>query len=261
MASLKRAFMSPLVLIDFDQTITTRDTIALLGQFGLSKGFCSKPWSYFVDKYLEDYQKIKQPEATSDLKTYLTQLDAYRAVEEASLARVSQHKVFRGLTRQELFDQGKQLSQSYLQPNVIDALKPIKQNVRIVSLNWSSDWIQGFLYTLGIEKEHIYSNDLVFDHQQLCTGEIMSNILTAKDKQQIVEMLDRKVIFVGDSLGDIEALVKAEIGIIIGRNKSLLSCLESLGYRVEEDLCTKKTLYRVDNWHQISQLIDKYVCS
>ncbi|OBZ81027.1 hypothetical protein A0J61_10925 [Choanephora cucurbitarum] len=204
MASIRRAFMSPLILIDFDQTITTKDTIALLGQFGLSNTSCLKPWSYFVDRYLEDYQTIQQPKA-QDFKTYLAQLDAYRPIEQASLARVSHHKVFEGLTRQALFDEGKQLSQRFLQPHVIQTLKPIKHHVRIVSLNWSKDWIQGFLHAVGIEKEQIYSNDLVFN-QTHCTGEIVPMILTAKDKQDVIDRLDHEVVFIGDSLGDIEAL-------------------------------------------------------
>ncbi|KAI8098431.1 HAD-like domain-containing protein [Gilbertella persicaria] len=240
--------MSPLLLVDFDQTITTKDTIALLGQFGLSLKQ-NKPWSFFVDNYLQDYNKVSIPDTHTDFRSYAASLDSYRPVEKASLERVSQYKVFEGLTRQQLFDQGAEHSKEYLRPHVIETLQQHRDHVRIVSLNWSKDWIQGFLSELDIPKEHIYSNELTFSNEGKCTGDIVPTILTAGDKQRVIETFKqgRRVIYIGDSLGDIEALVEADMGIIIGNNASLLSSLKTFGYH---------SLHRVDDWYQIQQLLE-----
>jgi 2-hydroxy-3-keto-5-methylthiopentenyl-1-phosphate phosphatase len=204
---------APIVLIDFDQTITLKDTIGVLGEFGIAKNNYSKPWSYFVDSYLEDYRghqaHLPDLPTNSSFKDFVQQLDSYKPVEKASLARVSQHKVFGGLSRHDFVQKGKRLRETLLQPNVISTLKQYKENVRIVSLNWSKDWILGFVSELGLAREQIYSNDVVFVNGT-CTGEITPSILTPGDKQSLIKReiinTNQKVIYIGDSLGDIEAL-------------------------------------------------------
>lgn len=199
-----------LILIDFDQTITINDTIGSLGQFGISQSHCSKPWSYFVDSYLQEYKDHKQclPKANT-FNEFTQQLDSYRPIEKASLTRISHNKVFQGISREAFTQQGMRLSGTELQPNVISVLKAYKDNIRIVSLNWSKDWILGFTSDLGLKREQIYCNDFKFVND-ICTGEIIPHILTAGDKQRIIKSSisssTEKVVYIGDSLGDIEAL-------------------------------------------------------
>lgn len=211
--ALRKGTMPLLILIDFDQTITTRDTIGALGKFGVSYTHNPTPWSYFVDSYLDDYRQHLPAAAAADrdFKAFVEhQLDSYQPIERASQARVSQHKVFEGLTRHALTQQASALRAEYLQPGVISTLKAYRDQVRIVSLNWSKDWIQGFLQDLHVPKQHIYSNDLEFDDDSgKCTGNIVPAILTAGDKQRVINTFrrhDNKTIYIGDSLGDIEAL-------------------------------------------------------
>lgn len=202
----------PLILIDFDQTITTQDTIGPLGQFGVSYTQNSKPWSYFVDSYLEEYRQHRDhlPDIPKgDFKAFVKQLDSYQPIERASQARVSQHKVFEGLSRHTLTQQANTLRADYLKPGVIETLQAYRDQVRIVSLNWSKDWIQGFLQELDFPKHHIFSNDLEFDAASgKCTGNILPAILTTGDKQRVINTFRQhyKTIYIGDSLGDIEAL-------------------------------------------------------
>lgn len=265
-----------LVLIDFDQTITINDTIASLGQFGVSQTHNSKPWSYFVDSYLQEYRHHRDhlPKVT-DFKAFIQQLDSYRPIEQASLSRISNHKVFQGISRQAFIQQGIKLSQIELQPNVISTLKAHKENIRIVSLNWSKDWILGFTKDVGLKPEQIYCNDLTFEND-ICTGEIIPHILTAGDKQRIIKSsitTTEKIIYIGDSLGDIEALgnpnkilyshsintlyiVESDIGIIIGKDNSLIQSLNHFGYSVQDDITKPSHLYRIDHWDQIKTILD-----
>lgn len=211
--TITSAHTMPLILVDFDQTITIKDTIGLLGQFGVAQTHNPKPWSYFVDSYLEDYRAHRDqlPELPKDsnFEDFLQQLDSYKPVEKASLARVSKHKVFEGLSTHAFFEEGQKLREKVLQPVVISTLQQYKESVRIISLNWSKDWILGFLHELELRKDQIYSNDLTFVND-LCTGEIVPQILTTGDKQQLIESSiatnNEKVIYIGDSTGDIGAL-------------------------------------------------------
>lgn len=262
-----------LVLIDFDQTITVHDTIASLGQFGVSQTHSPKPWSYFVDTYLQEYRHHRDGlPKTEDFKAFVDQLNSYKPIEQASLTRISDHRVFQGIPRQKIIQQGAKLSQTELQPNVLATLKAYQDSIRIVSLNWSKDWIVGFT---GLKREQVYCNDLAFEND-ICTGEIVPHILTTGDKQRIIKSsitTTEKVIYVGDSLGDIQPLgnpyfffynlyskaaliVESDVGIIIGKDSSLLQSLNHFGYSVQDDLTQPSQLYRVDHWDQIKTIID-----
>lgn len=225
---LKRAMSSlqvpinplpPLILIDFDQTITKKDTIGLLGEFGVAQTNIPNPWSYFVDSYLEDYRNhrdhLPNLPKDSNFSAFTQQLDSFKPVEKASLARVSKHKVFKGIPRTAFTEEGKRLRETVLQPNVISVLKQYKDDIRIISLNWSKDWILGFIQELDLRKEQVLSNDLRFTSDNISTGEIVPHILTASDKQQIIKESvvkpNQRVIYIGDSLGDIESLGKPRI--------------------------------------------------
>ncbi|KAL7316656.1 hypothetical protein PS15m_005731 [Mucor circinelloides] len=251
---------APLILIDFDQTITKQDTIGTLGKFGVSYARNPKPWSYFVDTYLKDYRDHQDhlPDIPKgDFKAFVKRLDSYQQVERASQVRVSQHKVFEGLTRDTLTHHANSLKTEYLRPGVIDTLQAYKDQIRIISLNWSKDWIQGFLQELDVSKNHIFSNDLEFDALDKCTGNIIPAVLTTGDKQTVINTFRQhyKTIYIGDSLGDIEALIEANVGIIIGNDQSLLNTLQDFGHVVERDVNKPSTLYQVDHWDQIKCLL------
>ncbi|KAI8988910.1 hypothetical protein BDB01DRAFT_833945 [Pilobolus umbonatus] len=256
------------ILVDFDQTITINDTIKYLGQMGNQS---KKPvWSYYVERYLEDYsiheaklavQSTASDFPNTDFGAFIQQLDSYQPVERNSLARVSEHKVFKGLTRSELTEAGKTMSRTELRLDVLSVLKKYdKDQIRIVSFNWSKDWILGFLSPLKLTYHHIHSNDLVFDQHGVCTGEIIPQLLTTSDKQHVIDTLVSSgyssFVYIGDSLGDILPLVKAEVGIIIGRNSSLLSTLKMYGFSIDQ-----KRLFQVDDWRQIEAILDKLHCN
>lgn len=197
-----------LILIDFDQTITMHDTIGTLGQFGVSQTHNSKPWSFFVDSYLKEYRQHRDGlSKPTNFKDFLEQLESYQPIEQASLTRITHHKVFQGLSRQDILKEAQSQRSIQLLPNVLSTLKAYQENIRIVSLNWSKDWIVGFT---GLKRDQIYSNDLNFVND-ICTGEIVPHILTTGDKQRVIQssiVTGEKIIYIGDSLGDIQPLGK-----------------------------------------------------
>ncbi|KAI9492543.1 HAD-like domain-containing protein [Zychaea mexicana] len=258
-----------MILVDFDETITTTETTPLLGQFGLDYHGSSLPWHYFIDTYMEDYNRIKEQFPTNTTAPE-ERIKAFRAAEEASLARIHTRKVFQGLTRQQIFDHGQKLSTSYLRPDALDTLVSIKNNngndcLRIVSVNWSKDWIRGFLEPyLELSYDQICSNDLVYDDQGKATGEIQQEVLTSYDKRRVVQRIkheipqDMPIVYIGDSPGDVLPLVDANTGIVIGDNQRLLKAIKDDFHRtvVESIPSSSRTpgqppIYRVDTWNQI----------
>jgi 2-hydroxy-3-keto-5-methylthiopentenyl-1-phosphate phosphatase len=275
---------SPIILIDFDQTITQKDTIAILGQTALDLNHHSKSWSYFTDSYLDDYRKHKAqlPELPKhDFTAYLNQLESYRPIEKASLARVSAHKVFKGISQNTLNKAAKEQSSKLLQPHVLSVLQEHQEAIRVVSLNWSKDWILGMLHPLNLSRQQIYSNDLEFIKEE-ATGEIMAEILTTGDKKRAIDASkkDAAVIYIGDSTGDMLPLgknddnisndptsnefiylyiVESQVGIIIGQDGSLLKALNDYGFKVQEQVNGQVNgIYRVDNWLQINDIITRF---
>jgi hypothetical protein len=54
--------------------------------------------------------------------------------------------------------------------------------------------------------------------------------------------------------------VKADIGIVVGKNKSLLDALKEYGFTLQEDVSANNasSLYRVDTWNQVKIILDKH---
>ncbi|KAF7724288.1 hypothetical protein EC973_001189 [Apophysomyces ossiformis] len=255
MALAARCHVPPLILVDFDKTITTQDTLELLANTALNLTGSSLKWSYFTDAYMEDYQQQLATMNTS-IPPW-EQLDALRPVEKASLDRISNHKLFQGLTQEQLHSAAKSLSSTYLQPGVLEVLNKVKEQLHIVSLNWSKDWILGFLSPLELPREQVHSNDLEFDKDGRTTGLIQQHLLTTGDKKREVEAIMQsdskaKTVYVGDSLGDLLPIVEADAGVVIGNDTSLLDAIKQMGKQIREGIKrSPNTVYRVDTWKQI----------
>lgn len=196
----------PLVFVDFDQTVTTEETTPLLGQWALDTNKIPLSWSFFVDSYMQDYREIKErlPEGLSEEETF----DALRPAEEKSLARIRDHGVFKDLSRDMVFKQASQVRAKYIQADALDALGRVPlETLSILSVNWSKDWILGFLEPAGVSRDNIKCNDLVLDDRGKTTGEITTDILTASDKwrkvQQLLPQDKFPFIYIGDSFGDL----------------------------------------------------------
>ncbi|KAJ8658275.1 hypothetical protein O0I10_005958 [Lichtheimia ornata] len=255
MSAIKRT----LVLTDFDETITNEDTTALLGQVGLDHQHSNMSWSFFVDAYMEDYNRIKSSIPAN--ATIRERLGAFRPAEAASLDRIEKYSVFRGLTRQYINEQGARHASQYLRPGVVDVLQHVdKDNFRIISVNWSKDWILGFLRPLGLDLEHVYSNDLrYYENNHTATGEITHELLTSVDKEDLMDAIlrktpaDTRTVYVGDSMGDLLPMMKADVGIVMGNNTKLLDAIRNdFSKDIQEGLDNWDTgVYRVDSWTQI----------
>ncbi|KAI9259070.1 hypothetical protein BY458DRAFT_517675 [Sporodiniella umbellata] len=208
-------------VVDFDKTVTWQDTIGVLGGLGLARSKCDHSWRYFTDAYLKEAEQHQGP-AYGDLQSYCDYLESYRPVELASIERVNQHGVFQGLSNAELWAHGQRLGPELVRPDAIRVLRGLDK-LRVLSLNWSKDWIQGCLSPLDIPHPHILANTLV-------EGKIHPSLVTSRDKQnQLAAFNSSPVVYVGDSLGDLEPLMAADLALVIGNDLPLASTLHRYG--------------------------------
>jgi hypothetical protein len=96
--------------------------------------------------------------ATIEQKT--KQLSSLKPVELASLERVSNAGVFARLTRDEIRNGAMELVP--VRDHLQQALQSNIDNLFIVSINWSKDWILGALASSSLSLSAVLSNDLAF---------------------------------------------------------------------------------------------------
>ncbi|KAI8579349.1 hypothetical protein K450DRAFT_242851 [Umbelopsis ramanniana AG] len=260
----------PLIVVDFDETITIKDTISILAHFSYARNLPTDipPWSHFTTAYMKDYGRLKSANAArqiTSLEDKTEQLASLKPVELASLDRVSKAGVFARLTKEEIQAGAKELVQ--VRDHAQQVLLSNIENVFILSVNWSKDWILGALKPLPLLPSAILSNDLVFN-EGISTGQIIPSIVTADDKLKIFRQIQNAntwpySIYIGDSETDLPCLVNADIGIVFGTNTSLINTCKQIGIELKdakqvqsiENKQDRHTLYHTVDWADIADLL------
>lgn len=170
------------VIFDFDGTITTKDTIEPLVQSVISLQHPSlspselsqtpqaEAWSNCKSQYLADlsahYEKEKQEPSDgvlltgpSALEREQRSLDALKDVERASVERLGESGIFKGVLRKPLREKGTAATVDdpqggndrtvVVREGFSEFVRWIERVARgewgVVSVNWSRDWIRGVL--------------------------------------------------------------------------------------------------------------------
>ncbi|KAJ1782232.1 hypothetical protein LPJ59_006863, partial [Coemansia sp. RSA 2399] len=248
MTAAKAIRRLPLVLaLDFDKTLTTHDTISSVAAVAKRIHPERADFQWFVSEYMKDYDafehawtannKVSGSETKKDRACLDKYLEAMRPVEQTSLLRVSSHGVLAGVTADDLFAAGRAVQfrpgaartiNHFLRSSDIDC------TVCIVSVNWSESFIRGALSANGVDLEgpnsqgvDIYCNDMLFDAETgLSTGQLPSTMVVAGDKVNAIDAVKRAIaetcghspflVYAGDSLTDLPALLDANVGLLFG---------------------------------------------
>lgn len=214
-----------LVVLDFDETITAKDTISTISSIAYAKKPTFKPeWSYFSECYLNDYAKVKQDFGPiSTLEDQKKFFDEVRAVERASLQRIEKSGLFKGLLREDLAHKAPSVPLRAGWQQFFSRVKSLKIPIVILSINWSAFFISQVLQDFTVP---IYANELELDSQGQTTGRIVNELLTGNDKQkQVIKIIekyrdqigDKKVAYFGDSLSDLIAMLDCDIPVAVGK--------------------------------------------
>ncbi|RHZ47466.1 hypothetical protein Glove_579g21 [Diversispora epigaea] len=287
-----------LLVCDFDETITQRDSTCKVAELAYKKraqqGKCSPsddcfldcppPWSYFVEKYFKERKEhIKhwgETHPETSLEDHYKLLGSLREVEIASMERVEKYNCLSGIHRNELFEQGRRIEKRDYATEVLKIYSTKHNNnqdnnLYILSTNWSRDMLLGSLKdSVRIEKEHILSNNLVFNETDCTAGILKKEVLTGLDKLAIFNKLNIPEgtisVYIGDSDTDLPCMLYANIGIIMGNNVTLTKYCNKFGIEIIDGLVKnidkinlnskrkQHKLFRVQGWKEIldSKLLD-----
>ncbi|KAJ3160433.1 hypothetical protein HDU86_000767 [Geranomyces michiganensis] len=274
------------LVVDFDGTLTTHDTLSALAALAntkyhssaLSSSDASPTWSELVNKYTDELALAEAAAATiTDLSAYLA---SFRDVERRSVTRVSDSRVLRGITKPAIHTAGKAVEfrtgagrvltrwQERRQRDQQGEAATISDNgavaaaVVVNSVNWSKDLVSAQLDPRVV----VLCNELQFDGQDVSTGVVEGNMLVAADKLDAVLAACPKLdgcVAVGDSQTDLLVLLAAEIGIIMAPGEDMIKTCDRFHIELDEiSQCPGSSkrgsrLYVAANWDEIEQLLER----
>ncbi|KAK7439126.1 hypothetical protein CaCOL14_002369 [Colletotrichum acutatum] len=250
---------TPNLVLDFDGTITTKDTIGTLAEIGLQfqqqRGVdLSSKWQQILLDYSKDHADhvstyIPIADDRSSLKDELAFLRGLKEVEMRSVQRVESSGIFRGISREHLTLAGETCREEgrvNLRDGFAELLKVAKEkgwSVAVVSVNWSRSFIKGVLSDYRVD---IVANEIELDGsisgpevEGSPTGQ--PSLMTCEDKLRALRRLAAwrgiedfgTLVYFGDSTTDLECLLAAR-GVVISSNaeSSLMKTLRRIGYQV-----------------------------
>ncbi|KAJ2847180.1 hypothetical protein IWW36_003981 [Coemansia brasiliensis] len=265
------AHKATLLVLDFDQTLTSSDTLSVVAAVAKRKYPENRDFSWFTEKYMEDYQKHQtqwQPRIDREKITreFLNEyLESFRSVETTSLNRISKYGILAGVSRTELYAGGRKVK---FQPGAAMAINRFMQvpdtHVCVVSVNWSADFIRGTLDANGVLNSgdiSVFCNSPDFDQSTgLSKSDISPRLVVAGDKTATIDKYRQEVaqktgfnprlIYAGDSLTDLPALLLADTGLLVGQSSSVIKWCTMLGVKFGQPRSAEggKTLHRLTSW-------------
>jgi 2-hydroxy-3-keto-5-methylthiopentenyl-1-phosphate phosphatase len=272
-------------IVDFDGTITERDTIGHLVNISAAGNLNTlSNWRALVSLYdaeFSEYFTTQVPSVnTCTLITHEKELlEGLRPIEERSLARVFDCGIFSGITGTELENGAWELidsKQINLRPGCQSFLENVSRKgavnkLSILSVNWSSIFVcscieaactrpdpdtgedKCSLYTVP----EVYANELAgtrFHSNDRSTGEITSlhthKFLTGVDKLRQMKHIRDEVaaaqcVYIGDGWADLLALLEADFGICIRDEHSMSTTQQMLADALKR---LEKECLHLDQW-------------
>ncbi|KAF4979038.1 hypothetical protein FZEAL_4713 [Fusarium zealandicum] len=238
------------LIFDFDGTITQQDTIGELARFAIEiqrniRGQdLQASWDQVVQSYVADYRHYQDnhpsPEDTRKcVKDEVRFLSGMKDVEETSLARVAESRVFAGLDEETLSQAGAdavkegrvKIRKGF--PEVMSRATERGWSVSVVSVNWSRAFIRGALRPHSLE---VIANEAGIDGSITGPEFLGGQMTNAGEKRKALEHLvkdgDGKVVYFGDSTTDMECLLAGGVVISDDEESTLLKTLRRVGVPV-----------------------------
>ncbi|KAE8684227.1 putative aminopyrimidine aminohydrolase [Hibiscus syriacus] len=243
-----------MIFSDFDLTCTVVDSSAILAEIAIvtaQKSDQNQPagqiirmssaeprntWGQLSTQYTEEYEHciesiLPSEKVEFNYETLHKALEQLSDFEKRANSRVIVSGVLKGLNLEDIKRAGERM---ILQDGCINFFQKITQNkslnanVHVISYCWCGDLIRTAFSSGGLDALNIHANEFSFA-ESLSTGEIVWKVQSPIDKIQAFDDIlqdcsnDRKnlSVYIGDSVGDLLCLVKADIGIVVGSCSSL----------------------------------------
>ncbi|KAM6538981.1 hypothetical protein FALCPG4_000824 [Fusarium falciforme] len=250
LGSLSRPSAKMHLIFDFDGTITQQDTIGELArsaielQRRISGDDLQASWDQVVQSYVDDYRSYKKSHpAQEDARTCVDDeihfLSGLKDVEETSLARVAESRIFAGLDAEILSQAGAdavkegriKIRQGF--PEIISLANERGWSVSVVSVNWSRAFIRGALRPHILD---VVANEPATDGSitgpEFLKGRMTNTCEKREALEHLVKEKDGRVVYFGDSTTDMECLLRGGVVISDGDDSSLLKTLRRVGVSV-----------------------------
>ena len=254
--------------VDWDETITTEDTLSILAPN--SQEVKQGPNFYhYQAEYVRDHERFVLN--FGDIKTkedLLRYVKDVKVSESETISKVVQGGLFAGTYHTQRLERLNQVKFRHGWARMAEYISQGAQSGElvsyVVSVNWSKKFIaEGLrrecdtveipgLYKPGFSD--IFANELEEDAETgTCTGRIVGPyqtepLLTGYDKLSICEKVAAKnpdsiQVYVGDSLTDWPCLLWADMGILIGSGDQVRGMLHQAGM--------DSVLHTIDSWKQL----------
>jgi thiamine phosphate phosphatase / amino-HMP aminohydrolase len=133
------------IFTDWDETIASKDTLALIAPPDPAEPGAPPPFSFFVDYYMQvsrDFEKSFGPRNT--LQRQLEFLDSIKVVEKASVSKIEEYGLFRGVTNSDLCERAKQVTFREGWKEFTEKVMESEdaQLLAVLSVNWSAVFIE-----------------------------------------------------------------------------------------------------------------------
>lgn len=275
-----------LFAFDFDGTCTQKDTTSLLHK-ATEKYHASTEsemkeldaqWSELGRKYWNGHQEIVSKSILDHsttasefnergLRSFLQEVHQY---DFEMMERVETSELLKGISRDGIKEVAKEVK---LNQGCLNVLNHINLPLYLITVNWCQDLIHAKLGQLKHLK--IFGNHLPLEGE-LSSGYLAKNLTNAFDKETIFQQLvqDKSArsegisIFVGDSITDLLALLKSDLGIVIGKSQTVRKVAKSFGIKLiplqeiqnkKASECQKETfcsiqrgvLFEARSWNEI----------
>ena len=247
-ASSTRAMSSPsppgayVVGIDFDGTITERDTCEIIVKSAMrdSGGFEEgrEKWKELVELYIAEQGEFMRTAPTSSVTEFC---EASRVFDRRMNRDFVSSGLLKGARAASLKKDAQQVklrqgAKSLISDLLTAAVNPkpgsAAVDLHVVSLCWSATFLREALQLPPQLKQRlsVHANELVWEENGACAeGEIAYKLQDPLDKSDLMSRLCREgaaaegrassqafSVFVGDSIGDLHAMVSADVGLVMG---------------------------------------------
>ncbi|XP_022744211.1 bifunctional TH2 protein, mitochondrial-like isoform X2 [Durio zibethinus] len=243
-----------IIFSNFDLTCSVVDSSAILAEIAIvtapksdqnqlegqiarmSSTELRNAWGLLSRQFTEEYEHCIESILPSE-KVEFNYEALHKALEQLSdfeiraNSRVIESRVLKGLNLEDIKRAGERL---ILQDGCINFFQKIAKNdnlnanIHVLSYCWCGDLIEAAFSSGGLDVLNIHANELSFE-ESVSTGEIVRKVQSPIDKIQAFNDIlqdcsnDRKnlTVYIGDSIGDLLCLLKADIGIVFGSSSSL----------------------------------------
>ena len=240
-----------LFAFDFDGTCTQKDTTSLLykatNKYRTSteaeKKQLDAHWSELGNMYWDGHQDVVArslsvygtPSSSAynekELRSFLQEVYNY---DITMMKEIEASKLLKGISKESIKEAAQEVK---LNLGCLNVLNHVNLPLHLISVNWCQDLIHAKLGHL--RHLNIFGNNLPLEGE-LSSGNLGKNLTSAFDKEKIFQDLiqntsgrsDGISVFVGDSITDLLALLKSDVGIVIGKSQTVRKVAKSFGIKL-----------------------------